>query len=85
MLGTLQMPAGGIVAVSDDAGITAGQIVLTIDARVVETPTVAADFIHIIGYVEAGKIINPATTTGGTMTLYVLDGFGVPFAIGTKT
>lgn len=83
----LALPANARLAVSSDAPMAAGVVVVNVaGGRVLGTPALAAGELHEIGYLEIGKEITLEKTTAGaaTITLYFLDEWKRPREIASS-
>jgi hypothetical protein len=77
------MPASGRIGVSFSALTTAGQISVSIGAREMNTPALAANQIYRLDVIDRAKEIVLDCAIAGTVTLYVFNEWMQPFAIAT--
>lgn len=83
----LALPANARLAVSSDAPVAAGDVVVNVaGGRVLGTPSLAAGELHEIGFLELGREVTLEKTVAGaaTITLYFLDEWKRPSAIASS-
>jgi len=71
------VPESTRFAISLSAGVTAGQLrILTSRGRTIATPTLVANRIFKTEFMEIGVDLEIASDVAGTVSLYIVDGFG---------
>lgn len=83
----LPLPANARLAVSSDAPVAAGAVVVNVaGGRTLGTPALAAGELHELGYIESGREVTLETTIAGaaTVSLHFLDEWKRPSVIASS-
>lgn len=84
---SIKIPANARLAVSSDVPVGIAEIGVGVGNNVLKTSDLSANQIYRVGYAEAGKYVWLQKDTPGsaTLSLYILDEFGVPRLIATSS
>ena len=75
-------PANMRLAVSFSENILDNQVSVWVNARELRLPALVAGNIHRLDWIEADKSVSAVSSVSGILTLYVLDDWMRPLAIG---